>query len=164
MKKIAFGIAAAGLLTLAGNTFAEPYGENTLEQRASQRSDDKINEALERLNVACGTKITATINWKTYGSFTEADRAGRTTHNIYEIAGDQTVSSLYNITDGCKDDKIFKANVVKKIKSITFTPTKEKEVSAKVPSHTFKVANGVLAITYNFQTSNDSAGNVKNYI
>jgi hypothetical protein len=164
MKKIAFGIAAAGLLTLAGNTFAEPYGENTLEQRASQRSDDKINDALEKLNATCGTKITAAINWKAYGSFTEAERAGRTTHNIYEIAGDQTAGSLYSIMEGCKDDTIFKANVVKKIKNITFTVTKEKEVSAKVPSHTFKIANGVLAITYNFQSSNDTAGTVRNYI
>jgi hypothetical protein len=93
-----------------------------------------------------------------YASFTEADRAGRSLLNLYEMAGQLTRTPLFNLADGCKDSAIVKAAVVKKVKTITFTVTKGVVDSKKAPSHTFKANAGVLAITYNFQNANDEGG------
>jgi hypothetical protein len=163
MKKQASVVLFSALFALAGVTSAEPYGDNTNEQKATQAVEQELAEVTELMNSACGTNITTSIDWKAYASFTESDRAGRTMSNIYEISESQTMSIIRDIASGCSD-AIFKANVVKKVKSIKFSPTKEKEVNAKIPSHKFKVANGVLSVSYNFQTSNDSISTVKEYL
>jgi hypothetical protein len=163
MKNHLSALFLAALSTCALTSMAAPYGENTKEQKATQNAEAKIAEATEKLNAACGTNITATIDWKAYASFSESDRAGRTMDNIYEMVDSQTSFALYSIMEGCKDkDGLFKANVAKKLKSVVFTPSKAKEVSAKIPSHTFKLVNGVFTVTYNFQTSNDSTSSVRN--
>lgn len=164
MKAPSAGFLFAALSTFAVASFATPYGENTKEQKATQSVDQEMAEATEKLNAACGTQITAAIDWKAYATFTEADRAGRTMDNIYSIAKSQTIFALRNITDGCKGkDGLFKANVAKKLKSVVFTPSKAKEVNTKNPSHTFKLANGVFTVTYNFQKTNDSSSAVNSY-
>jgi hypothetical protein len=164
MKTPSKGFLFAALSTLAMTCAAAPYGDNTKEQKATQSVDQEMAAATEKLNAACSTQITAAIDWKAYATFTEADRAGRTMDNIYSIARSQTIFALRNITDGCKEkDGLFKANVAKKLKRIVFTPSKAKEVNAKNPSHTFKLADGVFTVTYNFKMSNESASAVKSY-
>lgn len=160
ISKIA--LAATSVALLGAMTMTEPYGSNTNEQRSTIEAEKELSETLAKLNSTCGTSITATINWKGYESFSAADRSGRTMQNIYEIASSQTMPSLRNLTDGCRD-KLFKDNLTKKVKKIVFTPTKG-EVSLAKPSHTFKIAQGTLTITYNFQTSNSSSEEVNNNI
>jgi hypothetical protein len=164
MKTPSKGLLFAALSTLAMTCTAAPYGDNTKEQKATQLVDQEMAEVTEKLNAACGTQITAAIDWKAYATFTEADRAGRTMDNIYGIARSQTMFTLRNITDGCKEkDGLFKANVAKKLKRVVFTPSKAKEVNAKNPSHTFKLVDGVFTVTYNFQKTNESASKIKDY-
>ncbi len=158
MKSLTTNLLFAALTTIAGVSIAAPYGDNIADQKATQRVNEQIAEYLERVNTACGTKITAVINWDAYSTFSEADREGRTFNNLLEMAGSQTYTTLVNLADGCKDSAIVKDAVVKKVKAITFTVTKGK-VPAKSTSHTFKVTNGTLAVSYNFQNAND-AGNV----
>jgi hypothetical protein len=156
MKKLTTGLLVAALTVFSGAGIAAPYGDNIAEQKTTQRVEEEMAEFVSKLNAACGTNIKASIDWKAYSTFSEADREGRTIVNLYEMAGSLTRTPLVNLTDGCRD-AIVKAAVVKKVKTITFTVTKGK-VSLKAPSHTFKANNGVLAITYNFQNANDEGG------
>jgi hypothetical protein len=157
MKKLTAGFLVAALAVFSGASVAAPYGDNIAEQKTTQRVEDEMAEFVSKLNAACGTNIKASIDWKAYSTFGDADREGRTIVNLYEMAGSLTRTPLINLASGCKDSEIVKAAVVKKVKTITFTVTKGK-VSLKVPSHTFKANNGVLAITYNFQNANDEGG------
>jgi hypothetical protein len=144
---------ALALIICASVAAADPYGDNSSEQTATSEADAKIAEQMTLLNAACGTTATAAIEWKSYASFVEADRDGRTTDNIYGIAAEQTLPVLRMITDGC-ENAIFKANVLRKLKSIKLVPTKGLEINAANPSHTYKLADGVFTVNYNFQTSN----------
>lgn len=161
MKKMVLGAVASCLLTLIGSAAAiEAYGENSAEQTASSGVEATKDDEIERLNKACGTQASASINWKAYAAFSEADLDGRTRDNAYLIAGNQALDVLGYITSTCGSDALFKNNVAKKLKSITFTPTKG-SVSVKNPSHTFQLNGGNLVVHYNFQTSDSSINNFK---
>lgn len=149
-------------LGAASISHADPYGETSDEQRASLSSDEKVAEYMAKMNAKCGTAITAAIEWKTYASITQADRGDRTADNVYGIAGGQAADVVGNLTSSCEDD-LFKKNMAKKVKSIVFRPTKGK-VSGQNPSHTFALSSGVLTVTYNFQSSNDSMMGYKKLI
>jgi hypothetical protein len=125
-------------------------------KKTTQRVEEEMAEFVSKLNAACGTNIKASIDWKAYSIFSDADREGRTSVNLYEMAGSLTRTPLVNLADGCRD-AIVKTAVVKKVKSITFAVTKGK-VSLKAPSRTFKANNGVLVVTHNFQNANDEGG------
>jgi hypothetical protein len=153
--------AATALVTLTTTSMAQPFGENTAEQKATQASETELSEIMALVNKNCGTTATHKIEWKAYAptftSFPEDKRDGRTLDNIYSIMGSQIVGHLRDIASYCKDEPIFKANVAKKLKSVVLTPSKEYEVSAKLPSHNFKLANGVLTITHHLSSSNTSS-------
>jgi hypothetical protein len=151
--KISHIAAAFAICACTAAVSADPYGDNSSEQTATSEVDAKIAEEMTKLNAACGTAATAAVEWKSYASFVEADRDGRTTDNIYGIAADQTLPVLRMIADSC-DNAIFKANVLRKLKSIKLVPTKGLEINAANPSHTYKLADGVFTVNYNFQTSN----------
>ena len=157
MKKTLQTIISACVLAvlLPLNVQAEPYGENTAEQKAVLESEAALREAVEKLNSNCGTNVTANINWKAYAPITTLSAKeldNRTLENIYGIAGSQIQSHIRNLADAC-DDSLFKGNIAKKLKTIVATP-RSGLVNAQNPSHTFKVANGVMSISYHFSTSN----------
>lgn len=160
MKNIKIVLAALSMVAFSTAVLAdEPYGENSAEQNATSTVEAQKAEALEGLNKACGINATATINWKAYSSFSASDMDGRTKDNVYQIADAQTLDVLREIAFGC-DNPLFKKNVMKKLKTVTFTPQKG-EVSIEKPSHTYKLSNGTLAVNYNFQTTNSSINDVK---
>lgn len=157
MKKIPQAIVTACLLAgfFAASAQAEPYGENTVEQKAVLESEAVIREAIDKLNSNCGTNITASIVWKAYApisALSAKELDNRTLENIYGIAGSQIQSHIRNLADGC-DDSLFKGNLAKKLKTIVATP-RSGIVNAQSPSHTFKVVNGVMSINYHFSMSN----------
>ncbi|MGB4811729.1 MAG: hypothetical protein WBP13_04510 [Methylophilaceae bacterium] len=161
MKNIKTMMAILSVVVFTTPAFAdEPYGVNSDEQKATATVEAQKSEALEALNKACGTKATATINWKAYASFSASDLDGRTMDNVYQIAEAQTLDVLREMAFGCTSDAFYKSNVTKKLKAISFTPVKG-EVSVKNPSHTYKLSNGTLAVNYNFQTTNSSINDVK---
>jgi hypothetical protein len=161
MKNINIIIAALTLLSSFGSAYAdESIGDNSAEQTAVNTVETDKTEKLTRLNKACDTSATATINWKTYSAFSEADLGGRTLDNVYTIADNQALDVLDYITAGCETDGTFKKNVSKKLKVVAFTPVKG-EVSTKNPSHAYKLSNGTLSVNYNFQTSDSSINNVR---
>jgi hypothetical protein len=129
------------------------YGETSQEQNGAKSSEEKMADGLELLNKKCGSQATANIDWNAYGTFTEADRDGRTRDNIYLIAGTLVYDTLSIIAQRCESDAIFKGNVAKKVKTIAFTPAKGK-LGPKNPSHVYKLSGGVLAVKYNFQSMN----------
>ncbi len=157
MKKNLLAIVGASLLAVffAANVQAEPYGENTAEQKAVLESEAALREAVDKLNSNCGTNVTASINWKAYAPITALSAKeldNRTLDNIYGIAGSQIQSHIRYLADAC-DDSLFKGNIAKKLKTIVATP-RSGLVNAQNPSHTFKVASGVMSISYHFSTSN----------
>lgn len=157
MKKNLQAVISTSLLAVffAANVQAEPYGENTAEQKAVLESEAALREAVDKLNSNCGTNVTASINWKAYAPITTLSAKeldNRTLENIYGIAGSQIQSHIRNLADAC-DDNLFKGNIARKLKTIVATP-RSGMVDAKNPSHTFKVANGVMSISYHFSTSN----------
>jgi hypothetical protein len=157
MKKNLQTIIGVSLLAVffTATVQAEPYGENTVEQKAVLESETALREAVDKLNTNCGTKVTFSINWKAYApisALSAKELDNRTLDNIYSIAGSQIQSHVRNMADAC-DDNLFKGNIAKKLKSIVATP-RSGVVNAQNPSHTFKVANGVLSISYHFSTSN----------
>jgi hypothetical protein len=157
MKKNLQAIVSACLLGVffAANVQAEPYGENTAEQKAVLESEAAIREVVDKLNSNCGTNVTASINWKAYAPITALSAKeldNRTLDNIYGIAGSQIQSHIRDLAAAC-DDNLFKGNIAKKLKTIVATP-RSGAVNAQNPSHTFKVANGVMSINYHFSTSN----------
>ena len=142
----------------AASVQAEPYGENTAEQKAVLESETALREAVDKLNSNCGTNVTASINWKAYApivTLPAKELDNRSVDNIYSIAGSQIQSHIRYLADAC-DDGLFKSNIAKKLKTIVATP-RSGAVNAQNPSHTFKVANGVMSITYHFSTSNTTS-------
>jgi hypothetical protein len=157
MKKNLRAIVSACLLGIffAANAQAQPFGENTAEQKAVLESEAALREAVDKLNSNCGTNVTASINWKAYAPITTLSAKeldNRTVDNIYSIAGSQIQSHIRYLADAC-DDSLFKGNIAKKLKTIVATP-RSGQVNAQNPSHTFKVANGVMSINYHYSTTN----------
>ena len=157
MKRYLFAVATSCLLSLffALNVHAEPYGENTAEQKAVIESETSLREAVDKLNSNCGTNVTASINWKAYApiaTLSARELDNRSVENIYSLAGSQIQSHIRFLAESC-DDSLFKSNIAKKLKSIVAMP-RSGEVNAKNPSHIFKLANGVMSINYHFSTSN----------
>jgi hypothetical protein len=157
MKKNLQAVVSTCLLAVffAANLHAEPYGENTAEQKAVLESEAALREAVDKLNSNCGTNVTASIVWKAYApisTLSAKELDNRSLENIYSIAGSQIQGHVRYLADAC-DDSLFKGNIAKKLKSIVATP-RSGTVDAKNPSHTVKVANGVMSITYHFSTSN----------
>jgi hypothetical protein len=157
MKKNLQAIVSACLLGVffAANVQAEPYGENTAEQKAVLESEAALQEQVNKLNSNCGTNVTASINWKAYApisALSAKELDNRTLDNIYGMAGSQILPHIRYLADACNDN-LFKGNIAKKLKTIVATP-RSGAVDAKNPSHTFKVANGVMSINYHYSTSN----------
>jgi hypothetical protein len=140
---------------------AAPYGENTAEQKEVLGSEAVLKEATDKLNQNCGTAASTTINWRAYDSIKGLSpemKDKRDMDNLYRMAGIQNESHILYIADACKDS-LFKANVAKKLRSIVVTP-RAGNISAKEPSHVFKLNNGVLNVTYhifNNNTTTDTA-------
>jgi hypothetical protein len=149
-------LATSLLAAVSINAFAaEPYGENTAEQKEVLASEDLLREVTDKLNRNCGTSVKTTINWKAYDAIkglSPEQKDNRDMANLYRMAGMQNESDLQYIADGCKDN-LYKNNVAKKLKSIVVTP-RAGNISAKEPSHVFKLANGTLNITYHIYTRN----------
>ncbi len=153
-------LVAAMLCAAVSN--AAPYGENTAEQKSVLAAEAAVGEFVEKLNQNCGTKVTATINWKAYepiSKLSAKERDGRDMENIYMVAGSTLDSHIRDLGNAC-DDALFKGNLAKKLKSIVATP-RSGDVSAKDPSHVFKLNNGVLNITYHFYRSNTTTDTAK---
>jgi hypothetical protein len=157
MKKNLQAVVSACLVAVffATSAQAEPYGENTAEQKAVLESEAALREAVDKLNSSCGTNVTASIVWKAYAptsTLSAKELDNRSLENIYNIAGSQIQSHVRYLADAC-DDNLFKGNIAKKLKTIVATP-RSGAVNAQNPSHIFKVANGVMSINYHFSTSN----------
>ncbi len=156
-KRVSHVALIAAMLSVASAN-AAPYGENTAEQKSVLATEATVGEHVDKLNQNCGTKVTATINWKAYEPISKLpakERDGREMENIYMVAGDQLRAHIRDLGRAC-DDALFKGNLAKKLKSIVATP-RSGDVSAKDPSHVFKVNNGVLNITYHFYRSNTTS-------
>lgn len=139
---------------------AEPFGENSVEQQATQKTEENLTNILEQLNKACGTNATLTIDWPGYApafnSFPENKRDNRDITNIYANVEHNTDAWFRGLRDYCNDNAIFKANVQKKLKEIRLQPSRTVEVSAKNPSHIVRLQAGVMVITHHLFTSNTS--------
>ena len=152
---LSIALAATALsLSIASLSHAQFYGDTSDEQRASMTTDKEMADALSKLNSACGSKVTAAIEWKAYASFADADRGGRTKDNLYTIANSLATPVVRDIASSCSDE-IFKNNFAKKVKAISFRPTKGK-ISAAAPAYSFKIEGGTLVVNYNFQSADDS--------
>ncbi|MGL4237008.1 hypothetical protein [Tabrizicola sp.] len=133
----------------------QPYGENTLEQKAVLASEEVLKAAVDKLNESCGTAVTAAITWTGYDAIKalpDDQKDGRTMDNIYSLAGGQVESHLLGVADACQDE-LFKSNLAKKLKSIVLIP-RVGGVSAEEPSHVFDLKDGVLTVTYHAFTNN----------
>jgi hypothetical protein len=154
-------LISAALVAATSATLAAPFGENTAEQKATQAVEDNLNELAQMVNKNCGTSITVKVDWKAYtpvyNSFSTDERENRSLDNIYSVVSSQSDGHIRDIASYCKDEPIFKANVAKKLKSIVVQPSNQKDVSAKQPSHVFKLNNGVLSITHHLFRSNTSS-------
>jgi hypothetical protein len=158
-KQTSIFVATLGVLATAN---AAPYGENTLEQKSVLATEATIGELIEKLNQNCGTKASYTINWKAYepiSKLSAKERDGREMENIYAVAGSMLDGHIRDLGAAC-DDALFKSNIAKKLKSIVATP-RSGDVNAKDPSHTFKLNNGVLNITYHFYRSNTTTDTLR---
>lgn len=134
---------------------AAPYGDNTAEQREVLNAEASLKEATDKLNQNCGTAVSTTVNWRAYDSIRGLSpdmKDKRDMDNLFRVAGLQVESHILYIADACKDS-LFKANVAKKLRSISATP-RAGNISAKEPSHVFKLSNGVLSVTYHIFSSN----------
>jgi hypothetical protein len=153
--------SAIAALFLVGSVHAAPFGENTAEQKATSEATEKLNEMAELINKQCGTSVTIKVDWKTYApvynSFSEDQRDGRSLDNIYSMAEAANSGDLRNFSHLCKDEPIFKANVAKKLKVITIAASPQKDINAKMPSHTLKLNAGTLSISHHLFRSNNSA-------
>ncbi len=89
---------------ISSNAFA-----NVAETKAKASSDQKIAAAIAQVNTACGSKITATIDWSKYDSL---DYGSTPKESAYKWAGGYSSIALKALVSLCSD-AAYKAEVAK---------------------------------------------------